>query len=327
MSESFFEAFKDRYLDTGDNLDMNDLRIVNNQKFMKKNVFVELVGRERVFDTFKNLKNLQQIVLSKCSIKYANRSESNEHAEQVPDNEIKANLKTNKSIRSLDISHNQIDSWIEIVKIVEYFPFLEELIISVNPLVEITLDNLEWQIKVLKNVKYLVAGRLKITWSSIERFDKLFTNLIGLNLFDNKLVELQLNDSSSFIRLEHLSLCENEINWSNILKLQQLKKLQHLQLDFCKIEKIDLKDCPDLFSNLKQLNLSNNRIANWSDIAELGLFTKLTDLSVRDNPLYYGKESDLVFNYIIGILPYLKILNKQPVRFQNSNAKIQYLMV
>lgn len=308
---SFLQAFRDRYLDTDDAVNVEELTIKGKQKYMK-DLVVELVGREKAIDTFSNVKNLRQIVLSNCSIQYVNRSDRITGGEPTADEEeLKSNLKTNQSIKSLDISCNQIDTWIEIVRIVELFPFLEELIVTGNPFRSIELDQLDWQINVLSSVKHLVAGRLRIGWSSIERFDKLFINLKSLNVFDNNLVDLRLNDSSSFVNVEYLSLSENQIRWSNVLSIKQARNLKHLQLDNCKIDEIVLEES-DLH-NVNQLNLNNNQLSSWSDISELSKLNSLTDLSTRDNPLYKDMDYDVIFNFTVGILKNLKVLNKQIV--------------
>ena len=310
ITRSFFEAFKDRYLDVDDNVDLEVLTIKATQKYTKELV-VELVGREKAIDTFKNLKNLRQIVLADCSIRSIDRRDDESSADQSNE-ELKASLKANRSIRSLDISHNQIDSWIEIVRIAELFPHLEELIVSGNPFRSVELDDLDWQVKVFGNVTNLVAGRLKIDWSSIELLNRLFVNLKSLNIFDDHLTNLELADLSSFAHLEYLSLSENPIGWSNVLKLKQLCNLKHLQLNNCDLEKIVL-DEPNLFGQIRQLNLNSNQIGKWSDIVELAKLGQLTDLSVRDNPLFAGKDYDQMFDFIVAILKSLKVLNKQMV--------------
>lgn len=315
LTRSFFEAFKDRYLDADDNVDLEVLTIKATQKYTKELV-VELVGREKAIDTFKNLKNLRQIVLADCSIASVDQQsdERNRRSadEPIANEELKANLKSNRSIRSLDISYNQIDSWTEVVRIVQLFPYLEELIVSGNPFRSIELDVLDWQVQVLANVTTLVAGRLRIDWSSIELFHKLFVNLRSLNIFDDNLTHLELSDSSSFENLEYLSLSENPIGWSNVLKLKQLKNLRHLQLNNCALEEIAL-DEPNRFGNIRQLNLSGNRIGKWSDIVELAKLPHLTDLTARDNPLFNGKGYDQMFDFVVAILKSLKVLNKQMV--------------
>ena len=305
MTTNFYEAFKDRYLDTGD-VDFGELTI--KQKYTK-DLVVELVGRERAIDTFKNLLNLKQIVLNNCSI----RNLIDEDEQNDEQNEgLRENLKSNQNITSLDISYNQIENWIEIVRIVELFPFIEELIISNNQFKSIKLDNLDWQIKVLSKIKHLIAGKLRISWSLIELFSRLFINLKSLNIFNNNLIELKLNDKTSFLNLEYLSLSENQITWSNALNLNQLQNLKHLQLDNCRINEIVLNDS-SCFNSIKQLNLSNNQLAKWSDIFELSKLNNLIDLSVRENPLFKEQDYDLIFNFTVAILKNLKVLNKQIV--------------
>lgn len=312
-TRSFFEAFKDRYLDADDNVDVEVLTIKATQKYTKELV-VELVGREKAIDTFKNLKNLRQIVLADSSIASLDQHAPNSD-EQAANDALKANLKSNRSIRSLDISHNQIDSWTEVVRIAQLFPYLEELIVSGNPFRSIELDDLDWQVQVLANVTTLVAGRLRIDWPSIELFNKLFVNLRSLNIFDDRLTHLELADPSSFEKLEYLSLSENPVGWRNVLKLRPLKNLRHLQLNNCDLDEIVL-DEPNLFANIRQLNLSGNRIGKWSDIVELAKLPHLTDLTVRDNPLFNGKDYDQMFDFVVAILKSLKVLNKQMVGVQ-----------
>lgn len=319
ITKSFFQAFKDRYLDTGD-LDLNELTI--KQKYTK-DLVVELVGREKVIDTFKNLKNLKQIVLTDCSIKYANDKNTSTNDEKNTDEELKLNLRSNRGIKSLDISYNQIDSWTEIVKIVELFPFIEELIITCNPFQSITLDNLELQIQIFKQVKNLIAGKLTIDWSTIELFDKLFVNLKSLNIFGNQLGDLQLSEFLKFANVEYLSFSENQMNWSDVLKLKRFVNLKYLQLDSCQIEEIRFNN-PNEFKNIKQLNLNNNRINKWSHISELSKLTNLTELSVRENPLFKDQDHDQVFNFTLAILKKLKVLNKQIVSVNLKFIKCYY---
>lgn len=94
------------------------------------------------------------------------------------------------------------------------------------------------------------------------------------------------------------------------------RRLRELSVSDCKIEIIsfDGKDAGNLFTSLKKLNISSNRLACWIDIAELRFLSQLTDLNLKGNPILTGGgDYAASFNQVLGRLSGLTKLNGELV--------------
>ncbi|KAI1309003.1 Tubulin-specific chaperone E [Halotydeus destructor] len=237
-------------------------------------------------------------------------------------------------VTELNLSHNLLNQWPEVVNIVQLFPSLSKLNLTGNVMeipTDFTLRDVLHFKKTMANVKSIVLGGAGLTWHWLTCIDNqvLPFGLESLELFRNSISRIiSVPPKTSFVSLKHLDLSSNSIiQWSNICKLGQLAQLESLILNDCGLESVYFESVNEesyLFSNLKTLSLKSNNLRSWRDIAELNKLKSLEDLNVKANPIT-EKEDDyeISFYYTVCRVKGLKTLNREPV---DSNVRRESAM-
>ena len=134
----------------------------------------------------------------------------------------------------------------------------------------------------------------------IENLQTLF-NLENLDL-SNNLIE-KIDGLKTLKKLKYLSLANNFI--SNITNLEELSRLEILDLHQNQIHSIPIWFGKKLIS-LKVLNLANNQISAFDQIARLRTLYELRELCLQGNPIEYNENYRLL---IISYVPSLQRLD------------------
>lgn len=79
-----------------------------------------------------------------------------------------------------------------------------------------------------------------------------------------------------------------------------------------------------MFPRLKKLNLRNNRISGWRDIAELNKLQSLEHLNVKSNPLLNEMDHPTSINLILGRIAGLKRINLEAVTSDLKREAYKY---
>ncbi|KAF2069020.1 hypothetical protein CYY_009660 [Polysphondylium violaceum] len=254
-----------------------------------KMIQIEMVGMDQLRERQKNLKSHSSINAYNLSINKINTNILN----QCLSNLIELNL-----------SHNYLNNWNEIIDLIIQLPLLNKLILSENRLVfnHVEIDNQikgkgkEIQESNLTSLTLFDMGG-SVTWDHVCYLtENIFKNIQVLAFGKNKLHSIQMNSSSSpsFKHLKSLDLAYNNITCLNDVKaLGDLLSLEELNLNHNQITSLQLDNqCTNdsdekykIFCNLKRIYLSNNLINDWSEIDVLDRFKSLVELSFRDNPV------------------------------------------
>lgn len=169
----------------------------------------EYVGFDQLKEKLKNVANLRYINVSDLNISNC----------EIVDPKFKL-----QKAYFLDLSSNLLQCWQQILKIVQLTPFLNEIVLSSNPLKIPTDDDLKVIGDHFKKLKVIVLGNLNYDWNDINKCLKLSPNIEQLSLFDNKIADINLKENC-LQNLNFLSLSKNPIsNWSEIEKLGTLPK-------------------------------------------------------------------------------------------------------
>ena len=204
-----------------------------------------------------------------------------------------------KNLKNLEFTKNNLKS-IDFLKSMN-FPNLTKLKISINPIDDLTpLINIE-----ARNLNSLcLSDNLIYDISQLEYFK--FPRLNNLNLSKNKIRDISIlkKFDKIFPELLVLNLYYNNINSIDCLKGIILSKLERLSLSNNKIERINVfENC--YFPNLNDLDLYDNKIFDIS-VIEYIKFPKLNSIDLHLNEIRSIK-SILFINK--QNLPCLKFLN------------------
>ncbi len=143
------------------------------------------------------------------------------------------------------------------------------------------------------------------------------TNLENLDL-SNNLIE-KLDGFKTLKKLKSLSLSNNFIN--SIINLEDLSRLENLYLDQNQIQTIPIWFGKKLTS-LKILNLANNQISSFDQVARLRSLYQLRELYLQGNPIDQHEHYRLL---VISYVPSLQTLDGIDVsEDERKQAKEQY---
>ncbi|KAK1900121.1 Tubulin-specific chaperone cofactor E-like protein [Dissostichus eleginoides] len=173
----------------------------------------------------------------------------------------------------LDLSHNKLQDWQEISKIVSNIPNLEFLNLSSNPLGGMTLEP-RWA-ECFSRVRRLVFNNTQVSWDTLLLLTRETTELEELFLCLNDLRLLHITDNSLK-------------DWAEVRKFgsmfPSLDTLIMANNNLASIE--DSKDILlRLFPKLRSINLHNSGLNRWEDIEKLNFFPRLEEVRLQGIPL------------------------------------------
>lgn len=297
---SFIEALYAKYCD---DRPVEEIELVQKEPGHRR--VTEYIGFDKLMQSLKNVTNLQHINLANARISSCGTFDQTKFAHL-------------KAI-SLDLALNRLSNWRTVFQISQITKSLWELILTGNPLQTITEDELESYQGELDNLREIVLGDLKYTWSDVSRCFSLWPKLQKINLFGNSIVQIT-NVHENLKSLTYISLSKNPISdWNEICKLGSLSSLDTLELSHCKINFISFSDASDfesktnLFPALSWLDLQNNQINDWKSVAELNRLKSLRTLILKRNPIYDMNQYYYNFNHVISRIGNVTTLDREPV--------------
>ena len=125
--------------------------------------------------------------------------------------------------KTLVLSHNLLTDWSQVAKIIENIQSLTDLVLSYNKLKLPAKQELD--LISFKSLKTLIIDNMDYDWSDVLFCAKMWPNIERLDVWGNKIRELQSPEPPLFIDLQYLSLCDNNIEeWTQVCKLGSLPK-------------------------------------------------------------------------------------------------------
>ncbi|XP_060926302.1 tubulin-specific chaperone cofactor E-like protein isoform X1 [Limanda limanda] len=213
-------------------------------------------------------------------------------------------------VTKLDLSHNKLQDWHEINKIVSNTPNLESLNLSYNPLAGITLE--PGCTKAFFGVRSLGLNNTKVSWDTvlllireIPELEELFLSLNGYSSLSAPTV------ACPSLRLLHIT--DNSLqDWAEVRKFSSMfPSLETLVMANNNLASIqDNKDVLQrLFPNLRSINLHNSGLNRWEDVEKLNFFPKLEEVQVQGIPLLQTFTEEERIHLVIAQLPAISWLN------------------
>lgn len=213
-------------------------------------------------------------------------------------------------VMELDLSHNNLQNWHEISKIVSNIPNLDFLNLSSNPLAGVPLD--PHCAEAFAGVRRLVLNNTRVSWETVLQLTQELPDLEELFLC--------LNDYSGVcpsrvrcpsLRLLHIS--DNSLqDWADVRRIGSMfPSLDTLFMANNNLSSIqDSEDIlPRLFPNLRSINLQNSGLNRWEDIEKLNFFPKLEKVRIQGIPLLQTYTNAERRSLMIAQLPSISMLN------------------
>ncbi|XP_076276691.1 tubulin-specific chaperone E-like isoform X1 [Lasioglossum baleicum] len=235
------------------------------------------------------------------------------------------------NLEELDISRNLINNWRIVADICCQLHSLTRLNVSENYLpIEEDMESLSTSFSM---VEHLNMARMNYNWFDIQQCMCMFPSIQELSIAFNavSIVQKPLEDDN-LMKILRLTLEGNLISsWDDILKLGSLPRLEYLNLNLNKIDKIRFPSVEptaktSAFPVLRQLHLSQNNISEWRSVSELENLNNLEELKFRENPILKDENLETTRQLIIARLSKLKILNGTEIAHdERRGAEYDYL--
>ncbi|XP_068173003.1 tubulin folding cofactor E-like a [Antennarius striatus] len=213
-------------------------------------------------------------------------------------------------VMELDLSHNKLQDWHEISKIVSNIPNLKFLNLSFNPLAGIILElNCA---EVFSRVRRLVLNNTQVSWETVLQLTREIPELEELFLCRNEYSSVH-DSSVACPNLRLLHIADNSLkDWAEVRKFGSMfPRLDTLIMANNNLSSIqDNKDIlRRLFPNLRSINLHNSGLNHWNDIEKLNFFPKLEEVRLQGIPLLQTYTNAERRNLMIAQLPSISLLN------------------
>ncbi|XP_029965260.1 tubulin folding cofactor E-like a [Salarias fasciatus] len=213
-------------------------------------------------------------------------------------------------VMELDLSHNKLQDWREISKIVANIPNLDFLNLSSNPLAGGTLE--PRFAEAFSRVRRLVLNNTQVSWASVLLLAQGIPELEELFLCLNEYSSVSASSvACPTLRLLHIT--DNSLqHWAEVRKFGSLfPSLDTLVMANNNLASIqDNKDILQrLFPNLRSINLNNSGLNRWEDIEKLNYFPKLEEVRLQGIPLLQAYTNAERRSLMIAQLPSISLLN------------------
>ncbi|XP_068440447.1 tubulin folding cofactor E-like a [Clinocottus analis] len=210
----------------------------------------------------------------------------------------------------LDLSHNQLQDWREISKIVSNIPNLDFLNLSSNPLAG---SRLEPRCAAgFSRVQRLVLNNTRVSWDTVLLLTREMTQLEELFLGLNEYRGVSASTAGCpALRLLHIT--DNGLqDWAEVRKIGPMfPGLDTLVMANNNLDSI--QDDEDLlrrlFPKLRSINLSNSGLNRWEDVEKLNFFPKLQEVRLQGIPLLQSYTNAERRSLTVAQLPAISLLN------------------
>lgn len=210
----------------------------------------------------------------------------------------------------LDLSHNQLNDWVEICTIVSSVPQLDFLNLSMNP-----LNGSELQPSMAEDfskIRQLVLINTQVSWDTVHtltqhtpELEELFLSLNGYS----SVSESQTTCPS----LRLLQIADNQLQkWTEVRKLGMMyPNLSTLVLANNSVDCVgDTQETLQrLFPKLRSINLNNSGLSTWDDIERLNFLPKLEEVKAKGIPLLEPYTTQQRRSLLLAHLPSVGVLN------------------
>ncbi|XP_064484651.1 tubulin-specific chaperone E-like isoform X2 [Ornithodoros turicata] len=277
---------------------------------------VELVGYKKVVSLQSRRDTLKEVVLANMPVD--NPGNPGELQKFAP------------NIQSLDLSHSLLSSWEQVALAAGQLHHLNTLILSRNNL-KLPTNPADYK-ESFTSVKEIALRCTGYSWEEALLCALMWPYIERLILSFNNIETLQKPPMEMFQELQELLLDENPISsWAEVCNLGHLPRLKTLSLADCDLTHISFPDTEPtektpLFKSLVSLNLHNNRLEDWSSIAELNKLRSLQVLIVMGNSVIVRELRGVKRYLVISHLCTLQLLDRIEItKMERREAALYYI--
>ncbi|CAD5227331.1 unnamed protein product [Bursaphelenchus xylophilus] len=200
----------------------------------------------------------------------------------------------------LSMARNMLSDWNQVFRIIDLFPSLVTLDISLNKLKP--LEPIDCVYPTVESLNVVSCGLDVKTVSELHRH---FPNLKKLFLVGNELEEVP--DLTNLVKLEVLDLSKNPlVDFKKVSKVKNCSRLNTLNLKECGFRSVEFDEDVG-FPSLECLWLDGNPIGDWESINQIARLPSLKNL--RSGDLYTSDRNLQAYEILIAKLPTINILN------------------
>ncbi|ORZ36863.1 hypothetical protein BCR44DRAFT_49628 [Catenaria anguillulae PL171] len=215
-------------------------------------------------------------------------------------------------VQTLDLSGCMLGSWADVAQLCRCLPNLHSIHLN-----RLRLDLPAHEQNDEPNFKgafdRIRIMSLNLTFHQpheITRLSRFWTALEELHLGFNELHAVPVLHAPT---LRHLNLQNNAIDLTTLSVLEPLANLRHLNLQWNNIQHIR-EDVDPCLTQVEELWLTDNAIADWQSVDALAAWTGLRELRITRNPVYSNAtDMDQARIQVIARLPQINMLNRSEV--------------
>jgi Leucine-rich repeat (LRR) protein len=288
---------------------------------------VTSTGKEKTIEFFGELqiREKQQLEdIQRISLRREGISKASDNATE---------LKDFQQIEELDLAGNLLCNWVQVLKIVQQLPNLENFSVAHNHIRDVT-PKLELsdpcfgikfdQMKVLNLNNCCIDSFGTVMWLA-----KSMPSLESLCVAHSNLSDIEHFEVTGFGNLQRLDCSDCKLTqWEEqIDKFAKLPKLESLCLDDNPISSIPQNAGQALtFPSLVSLQLSGTMIEHWIDLEGINYFSSLKSLRLKNLPLTKNLGEGDVRSTCLARFPDLEYLNASSIsRTERTEAERRYV--
>ncbi len=189
-----------------------------------------------------------------------------------------------QTVETLDLNHNLIHTWEEVVSILNSFSSLHNLILNSN-----CIQPSSTLLSLHSSVETLALSFTSLHLNDVIPFLPSLPQLHNLYMSNNSMKDLAIHDAIPSKSLQTLDLSSNGIcQWSTLHSLSSLSCLSSLYVG----DNAFASPPPISFPFIHFLDVSHIGIASFAQLQSiLSQFPSLDDLEMRGNPWYSEEEN------------------------------------
>uniref|UniRef100_A0A7S3G8X5 CAP-Gly domain-containing protein n=2 Tax=Palpitomonas bilix TaxID=652834 RepID=A0A7S3G8X5_9EUKA len=275
-------------------------------------VGIELVGRDKAINRYKNLHLLKTVSLDHSKAGKVGNAE--ETAEKL------------KVLEELDVSHSLFSDWMEVEKLGLALPTLRALQLN---RCRISLPAaFPVEASPLSQLKVIALNRTGLSFKQVCTACTRLPQLEALHIANNQLTNL--SDAADIVNaalasVKVIDMDGNEISeWREVATLAKLPNLKKLILSDNKLTDVEAEEGD--FAALENLSLSGNKLDDWKCTIPMLHFKHLTEAKLSRTPMFESLASSAAHRTGIARIPTLKMLNRSEIgAVQRDEAERFYL--
>ncbi|KAI9347411.1 translation initiation factor eIF3 subunit-domain-containing protein [Zopfochytrium polystomum] len=305
---TFLAALRDKYEDALGEDESSVMEVGENGTVAIREVnfgtkTVDTVGWRKIARKLGKLETLREVSLAWMRVGWLNGLFLEDGEEEDPivcghdedDGRIRA---TCPNIVDLNLGQNLLATWEEVANITRQLEHLETLRLNRNRFLGIgNRTKLE---DAFLNLRTLALNVTMLQWTDVTELACYFPQVNELHLGHNDISTLDISNSSlepCFPFLRVLNLEANRISsWVTVQNAvaRSMPLLESLYINDNHIDEVNIPEPREplvLFTNLRQLNMSANKISGWKSVHAFNHVPRLRELRLKDNPVLASSGS------------------------------------